>query len=105
MGGSGRGGQGGATAEELAAYAASKKPAYKTPYDRAREEDRAAGRDIGSVVEGLKNRIATAGERGSALPLKSTKSDKNDFMGAGMKKGGSVKGWGIARGARKAKTY
>jgi hypothetical protein len=23
----------------------------------------------------------------------------------GMKKGGSVKGWGMARGARKAKTY
>jgi hypothetical protein len=66
---------------------------------------REAGRDIGSVVEGLKNRIATAGERGSALPLKSTKSDKNDFMGAGMKKGGSVKGWGKARGARKAKIY
>jgi hypothetical protein len=84
---------------------ASSKPAYETPYDRARREDREAGRDIGSVVEGLKNRIATAGERGSALPLKSTKSDKNDFMGSGMKKGGSVKGWGIARGARKAKTY
>jgi hypothetical protein len=106
MGGSGRGGQGGASAEELAAYAASKKPAYESPYDRSRREDREAGRDIGSVVEGLKNRIATAGERGSALPLKSTKSDKNDFMGStGLKKGGSVKGWGIARGARKAKTY
>jgi hypothetical protein len=105
MGGSGRGGRGGATAEELASYAASKKPAYESPYDRSRREDREAGRDIGSVVEGLKNRIATAGERGSALPLKSTKSDKNDFMGSGMKKGGSVKGWGMARGARKAKTY
>lgn len=105
MGGSGRGGRGGATAEELAAYAASKKPAYESPYDRARREDREAGRDIGSVVEGLKNRIATAGERGSVLPLKSTKADKNEFMGAGMKKGGSVKGWGMARGARKAKTY
>jgi len=105
MGGSGRGGRGGATAEELASYAASKKPAYESPYDRSRREDREAGRDIGSVVEGLKNRIATAGERGSALPLKSTKSDKNDFMGSGMKKGGSVKGWGMARGARKAKNY
>jgi len=105
MGGSGRGGRGGATAEELAAYAASKKPAYESSYDRSRREDREAGRDIGSVVEGLKNRIATAGERGSALPLKSTKADKNEFMGPGMKKGGSVKGWGIARGARKAKTY
>jgi hypothetical protein len=105
MGGSGRGGRGGASAEELATYAASKKPAYETPYDRSRREDRESGRDIGSMVESLKNRIATAGERGSALPLKSTKSDKNDFMGAGMKKGGAVKGWGISRGARKAKNY
>jgi hypothetical protein len=80
-------------------------PAYETPYDRSRREDRESGRDIGSMVESLKNRIATAGERGSALPLKSTKSDKNDFMGAGMKKGGAVKGWGISRGARKAKNY
>ena len=84
---------------------ATSKPAYETPYDRARREDREAGRDIGSVVESLKKRIATAGERGSALPLKGTKSDKNDFMGSGMKKGGSVKGWGIARGSRKAKNY
>jgi hypothetical protein len=121
MGGSGRGGQGGATADELAAYAANKKPAYESSYDRSRREDREAGRDIGSVVEGLKNRIATAGERGSALPLKSTKADKNDFMGStGLKKGGKVKkmasggtaskvsgvkGWGIARGSRKAKNY
>jgi hypothetical protein len=105
--GGGRGRMGGPTAEQASSNAGleSKKPAYETPYDRSRREDREAGRDIGSVVEGLKNRIATAGERGSVLPLKSTKSDKNDFMGAGMKKGGSVKGWGIARGARKAKTY
>lgn len=104
--GGGRGGRGGATAEELAAYAASKKPTYKTPYDKAREEDRAAGRDFDSLVGSLKDRIATAGERGRALPLKSTKADRNDFMGStGLKKGGSVKGWGIARGARKAKTY
>jgi hypothetical protein len=105
MGGSGRGGRGGATAEELAAYAASKKPAYETPYDRSRREDREAGRDIGSVVESLKDKLTREDTR-KPLPLKSTKSETgNAFMGAGMKKGGSVKGWGMARGARKAKTY
>ena len=112
MGGSGRGGQGGATAEELAAYASSKKPTYETPYDRARREDREAGRDIGSVVESLKNRIATAGDRGEVLKDARIRKDEQKFMGSGMKKGGkvkektpSVKGWGIARGARKAKMY
>jgi len=105
MGGSGRGGRGGASAEELATYAASKKPAYETPYDRSRREDREAGRDIGSVIEGLKNKLTSEDTR-KPLPLKSTKSETgNSFMGAGMKKGGSVKGWGMARGARKAKTY
>jgi hypothetical protein len=82
------------------------KPAYEAPYDRSRREDREAGRDFDSLVSGLKDRIATSGDRGSVLPLKSTKADKNEFMGStGLKKGGSVKGWGIARGARKAKTY
>jgi len=105
MGGSGRGRQGGATAEELAAYAASKKSAYKTPYDKAREEDRAAGRDFDSLAGSLKDKLTSEDTR-KPLPLKSTKSETgNAFMGAGMKKGGSVKGWGIARGARKAKTY
>lgn len=104
--GGGRGGRGGATAEELAAYAASKKPTYKTPYDRAREEDRAAGRDFDSLVDSLKNKLTSEDTR-KPLPLKSTKSETgNAFMGStGLKKGGSVKGWGIARGARKAKTY
>lgn len=79
---------------------------YETSYDRSRREDREAGRDFDSLVTGLKNRIMSAGDRGSALPLKGTKADKNEFMGStGLKKGGSVKGWGIARGARKAKTY
>lgn len=112
MGGSGRGGQGGATAEELAAYAASKKPTYETPYDRARREDREQGRDFDSLVSGLKNRIATAGDRGEVLKDARIRKDEQQFMGSGMKKGGkvkdkapSVKGWGIARGARKAKTY
>lgn len=49
---------------------------------------------------------ADKGETRKALPLKSTKAEKNAFMGStGLKKGGSVKGWGQARGARKAKVY
>lgn len=50
---------------------------------------------------------ADKGETRKALPLKSTKSETgNKFMGSlGLKKGGSVKGWGQARGARKAKVY
>lgn len=106
MGGSGRGGQGGPTAAELAAYTANKKPAYETPYDRARRENRESGRDFDSLTTKLKNKLTEEDTR-KALPLKSTKSESgNAFMGStGLKKGGSVKGWGIARGARKAKTY
>ena len=50
---------------------------------------------------------ADKGETRKALPLKSTKSETgNKFMGStGLKSGGSVKGWGQARGARKAKMY
>jgi hypothetical protein len=50
---------------------------------------------------------ADKNETRKALPLKSTKSETgNKFMGStGLKSGGSVKGWGAARGARKAKVY
>jgi hypothetical protein len=85
---------------------ASSKTTYETPYDRMNRENREQGKDFDSVVRKVKERIATAGDRGKALPLESTKADKNEFMGStGLKKGGSVKGWGMARGARKAKTY
>lgn len=92
MGGSGRGGQGGATAEELAAYAASKrKPQYQSLQDRARayEEERAAAGAPG--MYGTRK-----AERREPLP---TAEDM------AYKKGGKVKGWGSARGARKAKIY
>ena len=38
-----------------------------------------------------------------AVLRKAAESSQN--QGQGMKKGGSVKGWGAARGARKAKVY
>lgn len=64
---------------------------YETSYDRMNRENREQGRDFDSLVSGLKNRIMSAGSRGSALPLKSTKSESgNKFMGAGMKGGGKV---------------
>lgn len=92
---------------EKAAPAPKAAPKYETSYDRSRREDREAGRDFDSMVGKLKDRITGAGDRGKALPLKSTKSESgNKFMGStGLKSGGSVKGWGQARGARKAKMY
>jgi len=92
MGGSGRGKQGGATAEELAAYAASK-PKYQSLQDRARsyEEERA------------KSGVGMYGTR--RTPRREDMPDRADEMGSPYKKGGSVKGWGAARGARKAKIY
>lgn len=82
------------------------KPKYESSYDRMNRENRESGRDFDSLVGKLKDRVTSAGSRGSALPLKSTKAEKNAFMGStGLKKGGSVKGWGQARGARKAKVY
>lgn len=82
------------------------KPKYETPYDRSRREDREAGRDFDSLVGKLKSKF-TSDDTRKPLPLKSTKSESgNKFMGStGLKSGGSVKGWGQARGARKAKMY
>lgn len=94
MGGSGRGRQGGATAEELSLYAASKaKPKYQSLQDRARsyEEERA------------KSGVGMYGTR--KTPRREDMPDRIDEMGNAYKKGGKVKGWGSARGARKAKIY
>jgi hypothetical protein len=96
-----------AAAAPAAKAEAPAKPKGETAYDRMNRENRESGKDFDSLVGKLKDRIATAGSRGSALPLKSTKSETgNKFMGStGLKSGGSVKGWGQARGARKAKIY
>lgn len=101
MGGSGRGGRGGATAEELAAYEASKpkKLQYQSLQDRARayEEERA------------KSGVGMYGTRKSEprepLPTASDMAYKKGGKVKKMASGGGVKGWGIARGSRKAKTY
>lgn len=77
---------------------------YQSLQDRARsyESERAK-----SGVGMYGTRKAEPKEERKPLPLKSTKSETgNKFMGAtGLKSGGGVKGWGMARGARKAKNY
>ena len=92
--------------EKAAPKAEPAKPKYETSYDRSRREDREAGRDFDSLVGKLKSKFTSEDTR-KPLPLKSTKSESgNKFMGStGLKSGGSVKGWGQARGARKAKVY
>jgi hypothetical protein len=101
MGGSGRGKQGGASAEELAAYAASKpkKPQYQSLQDRARayEEERAAS--------GAGGMYGTPSKRREPLPTAEDMAYKKGGKVKKMASGGGVKGWGIARGSRKAKTY
>ena len=79
------------------------KPKYQSLQDRAKSyEDARAKSGVGMYGT---TKAAPKEER-KALPLKSTKAEKNAFMGStGLKKGGSVKGWGQARGARKAKVY
>lgn len=79
------------------------KPKYQSLSERARgfEAERAKS---GVGMYGTTKRER---EERTPLPLKSTKSESgNKFMGStGLKKGGSVKGWGASRGARKAKIY
>jgi len=93
-------------AKPKAAPAAEAKPAlkYQSLQDRAKSyEDARAKSGVG--MYGTKK--SEPKEERKALPLKSTKSESgNKFMGStGLKSGGSVKGWGQARGARKAKMY
>ena len=91
---------------KAAAPKAEAKPAlkYQSLQDRAKSyEDARAKSGVG--MYGTKK--SEPKEERKALPLKSTKSETgNKFMGStGLKSGGSVKGWGQARGARKAKMY
>lgn len=93
-------------AKPKAAPTAEAKPAlkYQSLQDRAKSyEDARAKSGVG--MYGTKK--SEPKEERKALPLKSTKSETgNKFMGStDLKSGGSVKGWGQARGARKAKMY
>lgn len=88
------------------AAAPKAEPKYETSYDRMNRQNRESGKDFDSLVGKLKSKF-TSDDTRKPLPLKSTKSETgNKFMGStGLKSGGSVKGWGMARGARKAKVY
>lgn len=90
----GRGKQGGPTADELETNRFRK---YREAMD-AEYESRA--KMLGKTKQQyVKDQAAKENEALKKAPI-------SDFMtDSGMKKGGSVKGWGIARGARKAKMY
>ena len=92
--------------KKAAPKAETKKASYETPYDRMNRQNREQGKDFDSMVSKLKSKFSSEDTR-KPLPLKSTKSETgNKFMGStGLKDGGGVKGWGQARGARKAKIY
>lgn len=69
------------------------KPKYETGFDRMNRENREAGRDIGSVVGRIKDRIMGAGDRGQDRILRNTRpgaTDSKTLLPTGMKKGGSV---------------
>lgn len=68
------------------------KPKYETSYDRMNRRNREEAMAQGSAADRAASRIAKG--RAAAAEI----MPRGEF-----KKGGSVKGWGIARGARKAK--
>jgi len=87
---------------------------------KARAATRTAARAAGAaaVSEGTKAALDKANEKSAAKDTDSFKEVERALReadadiesskygkGDKMKKGGSVKGWGMARGARKAKTY
>jgi len=92
--GAGRGKQGGPSADELETNRFRK---YREAMD-AEYESRA--KMLGKTKsQYIKDQAAKENAALKKAPI-------SDFMSdSGMKKGGSVKGWGIARGARKAKMY
>ena len=87
-GGSGRGMEGGPTADEMAAYSASQKTAYETPYDRRNRENREKGVSPSALAERIKN----AAVRKQSVPLAELSLHKvNPRTLLPMKKGGNVK--------------
>jgi hypothetical protein len=88
----------------LAAFGAALMPTVvnmregQYPPNYLSDEERVAARK-----KALPGRVFTE----SGLPLETEGADGfgASYVKSGMKKGGSVKGWGMARGARKAKVY
>ena len=67
---------------------------YETAYDRMNRENRASGKDFDSLVTGVKNRIANAGDSGQDRLLKDTRPrggmNAKTLLPTRMAKGGSV---------------
>lgn len=92
------------TGDETARLAArspapAKKPSYETSYDRMNRQNREAAVERRNAADKERSTLAKnlrEGRSGKVNP-------KTLLPEEGMKKGGSVKGWGMARGARKAK--
>jgi len=93
------------------------KAAYETPYDRMNRknaEDAQAKADTDAETRKLRSAHPAPG-RGvidtsninpkTLLPYKKGGAVKKMASGGSTSKGSGVKGWGIARGARKAQTY
>lgn len=81
----------------MAARAPAKKAAYETPYDRMNRQNREASAARSSAKDAERETLRKNIREGS-----SGKVNPKTLLPE-YKKGGSVKGWGIARGARKAK--
>jgi hypothetical protein len=81
------------------AASAEKKSSYESPYDRMNRQNReaaAARKRAADDERATLRENVREGRSGKVNP-------KTLLPEAGMKKGGAVRGWGMARGARKAK--
>ena len=91
------------TGDEVARLAVRKaapaKPKYETSYDRMNRQNREAESSRASAKDSERAALAKNIREGSSGKI----NPKTLLPESGFKKGGSVKGWGIARGARAAK--
>lgn len=88
-----------AKAAPAKAAPAEKKSSYETPYDRMNRQNREAESSRRSAADAERATL-----RKNIRERNTGRVDPNTLLPeSAMKKGGSVKGWGMARGARKAK--
>lgn len=76
-----------------------KKSSYETSYDRMNRQNREAESSRRSAADGERATLRKNIREGNSGRV----NPKTLLPEIGMKKGGSVRGWGMARGARKAK--
>jgi hypothetical protein len=78
---------------------AEKKSSYETPYDRMNRQNREVESSRRSAADDERATLRKNIREGNSGRV----NPKTLLPEIGMKKGGSVRGWGMARGARKAK--